>query len=744
MLNVDIKIRVKNGRVMSSPSPQPLSQKARDFLRETVARASEPIPPYWPMPIMVTHTPMHGLEYLPFDQAVRKGQPLLGGNGYLPNEEYRMFYRSGRITGDSLKRALARVGPRGEHPRVITVGSREITADDVWWLHVVFGFEALDPARLARELGPDGVTKRFRQDLPQETRQRMIERTLRECEQCRDHPEEAYLTNLWNVTLAVLGVSGASSGEHPARANLGGSDERRASVDVALPVQGTISDWVDRLAGTTLVEQINDHLIKWLDALAVYWKERPEEYEKRMGYGTHAADPTTQAICRDAWRLFHLAQVLEWSPVEMMDLSQDDVRTLLGWLDAFPPDRHGPVWLEAYEDAFRVEIIQKLSAHRGAVPPLATRPRAQLVLCLDVRSESFRRRVEAQGPYETFGVAGFFGNPLSHQAFDREKRAALCPVLLSPKHAVTDIPRLGEEGALQDYATGTRWSQRGHHVFHDLKHHPVGSMILIDVLGLFFSLGLMGKTLILKVFHAIQSTRQAWSAAPAPTLIAVAAPSGPGNPQWTETKPEGTPAGLAQDFSLAERATFVETGLRVMGLTRNFSRLIVLCGHGSQTGNNPYFAALDCEACGGNHGDANARLFAAMANESEVRRILNEHGLPIPDDTWFLPAQHNATTDRMTFDVPDDLPETHTEDLRVLIEDLEQAGMSRALERGHRIPGMPTGIAPQKARADVEARSRDWANPRPEWGLAGNAAFLIGRRSLTKGLNLGGRVFLHS
>jgi uncharacterized protein YbcC (UPF0753/DUF2309 family) len=38
----------------------------------------------------------------------------------------------------------------------------------------------------------------------------------------------------------------------------------------------------------------------------------------------------------------------------------------------------------------------------------------------------------------------------------------------------------------------------------------------------------------------------------------------------------------------------------------------------------------------------------------------------------------------------------------------------------------------------------DWANSRPEWGLSGNAAFLIGRRALTKGLDLGGRVFLHS
>ena len=83
---------------MNTISVKPLSPQDRDQIRQIVLNASEPIAPFWPMRTMVAQNPLHGLEYLPFDQAVRKGKDLLGGNGYLANEEYRQFFRNGRIT----------------------------------------------------------------------------------------------------------------------------------------------------------------------------------------------------------------------------------------------------------------------------------------------------------------------------------------------------------------------------------------------------------------------------------------------------------------------------------------------------------------------------------------------------------------------------------------------------------------------------------------------------------------------
>jgi uncharacterized protein YbcC (UPF0753/DUF2309 family) len=43
----------------------------------------------------------------------------------------------------------------------------------------------------------------------------------------------------------------------------------------------------------------------------------------------------------------------------------------------------------------------------------------------------------------------------------------------------------------------------------------------------------------------------------------------------------------------------------------------------------------------------------------------------------------------------------------------------------------------------IRARSKDWSQVRPEWGLAGNAAFVAAPRLRSFGKDLGGRVFLH-
>ena len=474
---------------MRTITTQPLTSKEREQLRHVIIQASKPIAQFWPMKTFIHHNPIHGLEPLPFDQAIREAKYLLGGNGYLSNEEYRQCYRTGRITKDGVKQAFERIGLQETIPFNIQIGGHQITTTDIWWLHLVFGIEALDPAMLQWTFKEEGATKRFRHDLSDGSQRRIIERTIRECEQCQNDPQAAYLTNLWNSTLLTLQLSdsGSKDAVHDEQYHVDRKafDERRR-FNIGLPMQRTISDWVEVLAGVPLVEQINNQMIKWsaafvdegiarwnmplrhegfyrawqelaqsddsgkflgikaftkkistlpqgpeeaivfclhglgipqkhwkdylarqfaqlsgwagfiqwrgdhpdyhaqrthpidsaqylavrlfyeveltqvvcqqawgidgtMPALVQYWQQHGDDYAQRMGQGAQAIDPMHKAICRDAWRLFHLAQFLELSPLELHDLSFSDAHTLLNRLDAFPSDQHGPVWLEAYE-----------------------------------------------------------------------------------------------------------------------------------------------------------------------------------------------------------------------------------------------------------------------------------------------------------------------------------------------------------------------------------------------------------
>lgn len=846
-------------------------------LREIVAEACRPIGPYWPMKTFAYYNPIRDLEHLPFPQAIDEAQHLMGGKGFLPQEEYRQLFHQGRITRAAVERALQRVGPPLPTPATVQIGKRTIHAKDLWQIHAIFGIEELNPVLLTWTIELEGATKRFRSDLPGNTRQSIIERAIRECEKCRQDPEGAYLNNLWKSALSAFQLLDPLSGNvdwnTPDRdRNSVSLKAKPPSVHVDLPPNRTLGDWVESLTGSAVVETINNQMIKWIaafvdegiagwamplrergfysawrelaqedrsnrllgiphirekfrdlshepeetvlkhlqgldipkarwaeylarhlaqlpgwagfirwrgdnprypsqrhypidpmqylavrlfyesglveglcrrewdiagthSALVAHWQNRSEQYQALMATQPHASAPNTQGVCQKAWRLFHLAQFLELTPIELHELSHKETSTLLEWLDTFPSNIHGPVWLEAYEDVYREHLLKKILGHQGAAPVFDERPRAQGIFCIDARSEPFRRHLEAQGPYETFGYAGFFGVPMSHVAFDSHNHMALCPILLTPNAEVVEVPRMGQETRIRDYFSGTRWHQLSQHLFHELKQNPITSLIFIDVLGMFFSIGLAGKTFFRTSFNTVKNWLHLWIETPVATHIPV------GLPAKDEKKPSGE---LTQGFTLQEQAAFVEGGLRIIGLTKNFGRFVMVCGHGSQSENNPYFAALDCGACGGSHGDPNARVFAAMANNPEVREILKKNHLIIPEDTWFLPAKHNTTTDRVTLYDIIDAPATHHQDLELLMKDLEQAGCHQALERCHRIPGAPTEISPAKAFAHVHTRSMDWANSRPEWGLSGNAAFFIGKRAHTKGLSLGGRVFLHS
>ncbi len=173
-----------------------------------------------------------------------------------------------------------------------------------------------------------------------------------------------------------------------------------------------------------------------------------------------------------------------------------------------------------------------------------------------------------------------------------------------------------------------------------------------------------------------------------------------------------------------------------MSLTGNFARLVLLAGHGANVVNNPHASALHCGACGGYSGEVNARLLAALLNDAEVRAGLAPNGIEIPDDTLFVAALHDTTTDQVTLYAGDHPSAAHAADIKQAKAWLGAAGKMARTERALRLPRA-------SGQRSIARRSRDWAETRPEWALAGCKAFIAAPRSRTAGKSLEGRAFLH-
>src|SRR5690606_18628496 len=126
----------------------------------------------------------------------------------------------------------------------------------------------------------------------------------------------------------------------------------------------------------------------------------------------------------------------------------------------------------------------------------------------------------------------------------------------------------------------------------------------------------------------------------------------------------------------------------------------------------------------------------AILNCLEVRKHLIKNGIDIPKNTHFIAAEHDTTTDDVTL-----YNNQASVDIGKLKKSLEKVKAANSLFRLHQ---MQQSTAETKASSHTCLRSEDWAQVRPEWGLARNAAFIVTPRDLTASLSLEGRCFLHS
>ncbi|MGG6098476.1 YbcC family protein [Pantoea allii] len=383
------------------------------------------------------------------------------------------------------------------------------------------------------------------------------------------------------------------------------------------------------------------------------------------------------------------------------------------------------VWQLALETGYQRELAHRLTSIKGQEVG-AQAVDVQAAFCIDVRSEPLRRALEAASPgVQTIGCAGFFGLPVAYTPLATQARRPQLPGLLAPSIEVNDrivcadSTQCEADTARQSAASRSRQTRFAMaDQWHAISHWPGAAFSFVEAAGLSYSAKLMNRLL-------------------------------PGKKARPRDDLDGLPARYREicrpqlvGLDTAAKVKLAAGILHAMGLTQRLAPIVLLVGHGSQSANNAHAAALDCGACCGQTGEVNARSLAQLLNEPTVRQGLKLQGVNVPDSTAFVAALHNTTTDEIEWFDLDLLPQGARARCAWL-----QPIFNQACDQVRRARAPDLQLDPRAPKDELlgqlRRRANDSAQTRPEWGLAGNAAFLIAPRQRSRGVVLSGRSFLH-
>ena len=658
-------------------------------LHQVIHELKHFLPAQAPLMDFVHHNTLHAFQHLPFHEALEMAHVKLGYQVYFPLETFRTLYQTGRITETIVDRVLSQ--KKGQD-------------QEIWKRKLLHGqYNSIEHARVGALRGQ--WKKQYSIDLDS-----LVHPTLFRL-------LGSYLDqgiSIWNFPIDDLSF-----------------------LDAIRKLE--TNSWVSIFKRTTSRALLLNENTRIQDILVLLVGNNDAFYEQYL---------YDQQFAHQGWS--GMVSTVEDLPQTLLDKRQIKLEELillelLLELDALDHKLgsewksidqqltepitalHDPIvkseqmevlslWQEAFEWTYYDQVLKGIQTER--VEYVSPHQKSfQSLFCIDDRECSFRRYLENLDPAcETFGTPGFFSVEFFYQPVGGKFYTKLCPAPVTPKYLIKEI---GED---KKRATDLHFSKHNHNFY--------SGWLFSQTLGFWSAV---------KLF--INLFKPSMSPATASSLRHMDKFSGL---QVDFDAFHAEENGLQLGFKVEEMANRVEAQLRSIGLVDNFAPIIYVVGHGASSVNNPHYAAYDCGACSGRAGSVNARVISQMANKPEVRTILAERGIQIPETTMFVGGLHDTTRDEIVF-YDDQISSLEYKSMHKKHEEVFRKALDlNAKERSRRFESINSKESPASIHEKIRTRSVSIFEPRPELNHATNALAIVGRRELSKGLFLDRRSFLNS
>lgn len=651
------------------------------------------LPSQNPLKDFVHHNSLHAFQEYTFHEAIRKANTIFGYKGYLQLQEYRNLYFRNRISPEDLIWSITK--------------NKGADSIDEWKEKMIYGkYDENTEQRIGQLRGQ--WKSRMRINMDKEVFPlliRVISNYLDQGIGIWNFPniQDGYLSTIRYIV-------------HHSTTDLIKTEKAREllfSNDLSIHKLLSILIGKEEFFAYYLFDQQFSHP-GWSGMIAVLERNPELLYNKR----------------KITLREFIIVELL--LELDVLYSKYSDVWSPLGYKaelknpDLFAESEYNELfdiyklWLDAYEWNFYKQALAGLKKSFLSIKEnkidFEQKYKFQAFFCIDDRSCSIRRYIEMiEKNCQTFGTPGHF-NIIAYYKPEKAKfLIKIHPVVYRPKHIIV------EKHKNKIIEEDTHFSKK--------THSALWGWILTQTLGFLSGLNLF--RIIVKP-SVTSGTNYSFHHMHADAQLEI------------DYQADNKINSLQTGFTFEEMAAIVAGILQTTGLVKNFAPLVYFIGHGSSSTNNPYYAAYGCGACYGRPGSVNARAAANMANKKEVRQLLKNRGIDIPDDTQFLGALHDTTRDEIVFYDENILSEKNTLIHQENIQTFRKALLYNAEERARRFQNISLKLSREKIYEKVKQRSVALFEIRPEYNHATNALFIIGRRDLTKNLFLDRRAFLNS